>query len=354
MNRKRLLALVLIFTLIPGLFGCGNGDRKTRANEEEMQTLMSDYVREKYGFEPKILSFKRNAFFNTVNDYMVVSDGYEEFTVWANQYSEISDDYEIDDIEADLAEWMESKMFGVYHVRLNTLRMLTLDQKYDGSGFAFLKANNEIFDFTVIYVNRYFTGDSAIGYVKELADSYNWRYDCCFLNCPSEHAAEEMSKHSMVNDGGLEAMYYEPYVLQCLSGTSSRAPQLDEYNVYKTGNTLYSCSVERDSETGIDFSVSPAEKSISQLAPTYHIEYMSPDTPEFIFYIPMSEVDFDFEKYKRENPDREVVHTLFGYISDSEGNFENGTRCYTEMRGEYVRLTVSASSSDFYFTLIST
>lgn len=354
MSRKRILAMLLILSLIPGLFGCGNGDRNSRATEEQMQAVMTDYVREKYGLEPRIISFKRSTFFNTINDYMVVSDGYEEFTVWANQYSEISDDYEIDDIEEDLAEWLESKMFGVYHVRLNTFRMLTLDQKYDGTGFAFLKANNETFDFTAIYVNRYFTGVSAIGFVKELADSYNWRYDCCFLNCPSEHAAKEMCKHSMVNDGGLEAMYYEPYVLQCLSGTSSRAPELDEFTVYKTGDTLYSCNVGRDSGTDTGYTVGPAEKSALQLAPAYHIEYMSAVTPEFVFYIPMSDIDFDFEKYKRENPDREVIDTLFGYISDSEGNFENGNRCYTEMRGEYVRVTVSSNSSDFYFTLIST
>lgn len=350
MYRKSILAVILTISFVLGLCGCGNGDRKTRANEEQMQTLMIEYVREKYNFEPKVISFYRNTVFNNVNDYLTVSDGNEEFTVWANQYSELSDNYEIDDIEADLAEWMDSQIPGVYSVRLNSLRMLTLDQKYDGTGFAFLKANNESFDFTAVYVNRYFIGTAAVDYVRELANSYNWRYDVCFLNCPNSHSAEEMSKHSMQNFG-LEADKYEPYILQTVCGSSSRSPELKNYSVEQAGTMLYTRTFEGDSEV-IACSIEPADRSVSTIAPTYHIEYQGGSgMANFVIYIPMSDINFDFEEYKKNNPDRTVVHKLFGFTSDSEGSFENYTKSYTEMCGEYIRVNVSVRSGEYDFTL---
>ncbi len=349
MNRKSLIAVILTVSFVLGLCGCGNGDRKTRAGEEQMQTLMVEYVREKYNFEPKVISFYRNTVFNNVNDYLTVTDGDEEFTVWANQYSELSDNYEIDDIESDLADWMDSQISGVYSVRLNSLRMLTLDQKYDGTGFAFLKANNESFDFTAVYVNRYFIGTAAVDYVRELANSYNWRYDVCFLNCPNSHSAEEMSKHSMLNFG-LEADKYEPYILQTLCGSSLRNAELKSYSIEQAGTMLYTRSLESGTDV-VNCVIEPADKSVSQIAPTYHIEFDGSGVMNFVLYIPMSDINFDFEDYKKKNPDSSVVQTLFGFTSDSKGSFENYTKSYTEMCGEYIRVSVSVRSGEYEFTL---
>lgn len=358
MKKMSFAALILTAVVAMSVCGCDSSlyhagdEKKPRDNEVQMQELMVSYVVEKYGFEPKVLGYRRDTDFNIINDYMLVSDGTEEFTVWANRFSEITDTYEVDDIERDLTEWMETKLPGVYYVRLNTFRTLGKDQKYDGSGWAFLRANNQVFDVTAIYVNRYFAGNGAISIVSEAAEAYQTTYDVCFLNCPSEHAAEEMSKHSIVNDGGFEADFFEPYILQCLSGTSYRNAELKEYHANQIGNSYYTCSKEIDPERGIEYTVELSDSSISLTSDTFRIDIDSPDQMEIVFYIPLSEIDFDFNTYMRLNPDTNVVSDLTGIRTYTEGGLENSVRCYTEICGEYIRATFSANPGEYYFALV--
>lgn len=358
---KTITALILIIAAILPVCGCNDSiysdyreyaDKKIRVSDVEMKDLMVSYVREKYGFEPKVLGYRRDVDFNITNDYMLVSDGTEEFTVWANRFSEITDNYEVDNIERDLTEWMEARLPGVYYVRLNTFRTMGKDQKYDGSGWAFLKANNKVFDVTAIYINRYFAGNGAIDLIREAADAYQTTYDVCFLNCPSESAALEMSKHSMVNDGGLEADFYEPYILQCLSGTSFIGPELKEYHTNQVGSAFYTCDQEIDPEKGIEYNVELSESSISLISATYHIQVMSPEMTNIVFYIPMSELDYDFNAYRKTNPETNVVSDLFGIRIYTDGGLENSQRCYTEICGDYIRTTFSANPGEYYFSLV--
>lgn len=358
---KTFTALILLFAICLSVCGCDYGifssyiestDKKTRISDVEMKELMISYVREKYGFEPKVLGYSRDVDFNITNDYMLASDGTEEFTVWANRFSEITDNYEVDDIERDLTAWMEKRLPGVYYVRLNTFRTMGKDQKYNGSGWAFLKANNKVFDVTAIYINRYFAGNGAIDLIREAAEAYQTTYDVCFLNCPSESAAQEMSRHSMVNDGGLEADFYEPYILQCLSGTSYIGPELKEYHINQVGSAVYTCDQEIDPEKGIEYSVELSESSISLISATYHIEIMSPEMTNIVFYIPMSELDYDFNAYLKSNPENNVISDLFGIRTYTNSGLENSQRCYTEICGDYVRTTFSANPGDYYFSLV--
>lgn len=208
-----------------------------------------EYIENKYGFKPEILSSERGTTValvpvprKTNEVFLKLSDGEREFDVRAYLTSEdselddinFSDNYQLQEINSDLSKLIDSKLPGLAAIDIKFNYGSFPDHftnYYDGENLIDFLSGTSL-RFQAYYVNRDFSDASQLDFL-EILDSADIVYNYKFISCRSNNAVESVRDHLFNYDTEIES--FAPYIGEYISGF--RNSQTKETPVYKKLNS---------------------------------------------------------------------------------------------------------------------
>lgn len=238
--------LLLISLLLKSCHHSGSKKNKPDGYINCAEKFAPEYIENKYGFKPKILSSERGTTValvpvprKTNEVFLKLSDGEREFDVRAFVSSEdsemddiyFSDNYQFEEISGDLGKFIDSKLSGLAAMDVKFKYGSFPDHftnYYDGENLIDFLSGTSL-RFQAYYVNRDFSDASQLDFL-EIFDGADITYDYKFISCRSNEAVESVRGHFFDRDTEIES--YATYIDEYISGF--RNPQVKEPTVYKS------------------------------------------------------------------------------------------------------------------------
>lgn len=241
--------LLLISLLLKSCHHSASNKNKPDGYINCAEKFAPEYIENKYGFKPKILSSERGTTValvpvprKTNEVFLKLSDGEREFDVRAFVLSEdsgmddinFSDNYQLEEISGDLGEFIDSKLPGLAAIDIKFNYGSFPDHftnYYDGENLLDFLSGTSL-RFQAYYVDRDFSDASQLDFL-EVLDSADIVYNYKFISCRSNHAVEYVRDHLFEHDTEIES--FAPYIGEYISGF--RNSQTKETPVYKKFNS---------------------------------------------------------------------------------------------------------------------
>lgn len=239
--------VICFLTVYLFLKSCHHGSHKNEPDGHIIcaEKYVLEYIGEKYGFTPEILSSERGTTValvpvprNTNEVFLKLSDGEREFDVRAYVRSEdsgkdgvdFSDNYQFEEICSDLSEFIDSNLPGIaaINVKFNSSFPDHFTDYYDGENLLDFLGGMFIY-IRAYYVNHDFSDASQLDFF-ELLDGADIGYDYMFISCRSKEALEYVQPYFFYND--YQADDFAPYIEGYISGF--RNSQTKKTPIYKS------------------------------------------------------------------------------------------------------------------------
>lgn len=243
------IVIISLFSVFIFMRSCKNslGSHKNEADGHIIcaEKYVPEYIEEKYGFTPEILSSERGTTValvpvprNTNEVFLKLSDGEREFDVRAYVCSEdsgkdgvdFSDNYQFEEITNDLSEFIDSNLPGLaaINVKFNSSFSDHFTDYYDGENLLDFFSGTSL-HINAYYVNHDFSDASQLDFLKILNDA-DITYHYKFISCRSKEAVESVRDHFFNNDTDIYSFGY--YIGEYISGF--RNSQTEDTPVYKS------------------------------------------------------------------------------------------------------------------------
>ena len=354
----RVLMTLSILSLVFGLCGCGSagvgsGSNKKKSTKEDLESVVIEYVRDKYGFEPEIEDWYTDSFYNNRSHYVLLNDGNDQFRIIIDNNDNISDNYESVDIDEDILEWANDILPGAVYAH-SLQSYYTKEQKYTGDVWDFFAENNISTKLTITYVEQSLD-PAEVRVLLDEAEKLDVNRSVTLLSCPSATAAGVVWDKEFSN-GYIDIIDYAPYIDESLNYDNPTSDYFHHsYDTRQAGDCLY-CELvaARDNPTpDSEFYIDEADESISDICPTYMLVnnrsgsgYQS-EGMEVIVFIPMSVINGEpvYQDYYGSNR----VDNMLG-VECSNPDDEDLSESVFSVNGEYavMQLTYVLSGTTYF------